>query len=200
MIFLGVILLLLDNFKGFPLVFLELLAILYEFFFWREFLFHRFFVVRSPPANPAVSHSILASRILVSINMYVSGVTAVITHRLTPPFLLEGVKTVINDVETMRLAAVGWEGEGLFLPADGWEREELLTWARVRPWTRSGRRQRNEHRAADKPVCLIRRRSTAVLCRAKPLIRTILCVEHTDPRRLRLCESKSVHAELLQTE
>lgn len=39
--------------------------------------------------------------------MYVSGATAVITHRLTPPFLLEGVKTVINDVETMRLAVVG---------------------------------------------------------------------------------------------
>lgn len=58
--------------------------------------------------------------------MYVSGATAVITHRLTPPFLSEGVKTVINDVETMRLAAVGREGEGvgregegLFLPSDG---------------------------------------------------------------------------------
>lgn len=53
----------------------------------------------------------------------------------------------------MRLAALGREGEGLFLPSDKWEREELLTcWCsrglRVRPWTRSGRRQRNEHRRA----------------------------------------------------
>lgn len=78
--------------------------------------------------------------------MYVSGVTPVITHRLTPPFLLEGVKTVINDVETMRLAAVGRErGRGFISPGLMDESEKSRSRGpRVRPWTRSGRRQRNE--------------------------------------------------------
>lgn len=118
--------------------------------------------------------------------MYVWGATAVITHRLTPPFLLEGVKTVINDVETMRLAAVAREGE----------RSCSRAGAHVGPGSVLGQGRVGDNgtstaapsRAADKPVCLIRRRSTAVPCRAKPLIRAILCVEHTDPR---LCESKS---------